>query len=538
MVRFVRPNMKLKTGVSVLLALGGIIAQGASPSTSLPSSRPDILLVIADDLDNLTFSTALSNGLMPNLQQASSKGVNFSRAYVTDPRGCPTRESWLTGKYFTNLQADTRQCGVSLFNDSSTLPVWLKVAGYRTSLIGKYFDGSCYTDCNHDGQVTWADTTYIPPGWDNFQSLQYDQPWYTPTGPPAGVVTLGQDNPNQYEYFINNNGVLEYHGDDPADYQTDVLRGYTKTFMGTSIHKPMPIFLYLAFGAPHIETAADPNQYDQYSDGWTWLVRDSPSYAGSADSILPPFPLSFSERDVTDKPQWVRAKPLLTSLDQSNVTRQFQSRLAALRSIDDSIGDLIRAEEGAGRPYVLIFTSDNGWQYGSHRLTGKLDAYEESIGVPLVVTGSIPLSMGQDSPAFITPNDLAPTVMDLAGGSMPYPGDGKSFVPLLTFPNQPWRNRFLVAHRNAMGAKATFDMPDYLASRTAPGSIGTGDQLYVQWSTGEKEFYDLPTDPSEMISRHTATDPRRQAQMNLHVTNINQLSACGNGTCQILEFQP
>jgi arylsulfatase A-like enzyme len=217
------------------------------------------------------------------------------------------------------------------------------------------------------------------------------------------------------------------------------------------------------------------------------------------------------------------------------MTHQFDDRIAALRTIDDTIGDIARAMPGA----VIIFTSDNGWQYGQHRLGGKLDAYEESIGVPLIVN----VGGGVIANQFITANDFTPTIMALAGGSMPYTGDGASFTPLLSNPTLPWRNRFLAEHWTAMtGSQALlFDMPNYLAVRTAAQSAA-GDELYVEWGNWPNEaptieFYSYVNDPWAMNSLQNTIGPKVQNHAGIHKQEIQQLQNCGGGTCQTIEFQ-
>ena len=508
-----------------------------TPSTTTPPSQPNIIFLVIDDLDLTTMQAALHSGLMPNFQQyIVEPGTTFTNAFVNDPRGCPVRESYWTGLSFLHLQPGNQtQCGISLFNDSDTIGVWMKRAGYTTSVIGKTFDGCCYTDANHDGQVTWADTAYIPPGWDNWQGLQYDQPWYTPGGPPAGVVTLGQDNPNEYQYFINNNGVLQYY---PTQYQGDTLNQMAAGFVTNASKRTNPYFLYLATGAPHIETNT-VTRNPPYYQGWTYICRYAPWFI--APPSAPPSSIytsnpNFNEADVSDKPSWIRQKPLLSNAtnDFANLQNQFTSRVYALAStVDPMVGNIMNAmtpEQAANT--IWIVTSDNGWQLGNHRLTGKLDAYEESIRVPLYVSAG----GGVSSNAMILPVDLPSTIVDLAGASIPYLADGKSFRPLLYNPALPWRNRFLVTHATAQGAASPFDMPDYQAVRTSLTAAGTPNELWVEWATGEREFYDLTLDPAELTSIHTAAGPGRRKQMQKLHTDIQHLYNCGIGQCLAFEF--
>jgi N-acetylglucosamine-6-sulfatase len=93
---------------------------------------------------------------------------------------------------------------------------------------------------------------------------------------------------------------------------------------------------------------------------------------------------------VNDKPSWVRGAPQLSSDEIAQIDDRHRKRLQVLLSVDDMISDLVEALD-AGRELentYIVFTSDNGWHQGEHRLSeGKFTPYEESIRVPLVVRG-------------------------------------------------------------------------------------------------------------------------------------------------------
>ena len=135
-----------------------------------------------------------------------------------------------------------------------------------------------------------------------------------------------------------------------------------------------------------------------------------------------------------------------------------RKRLQSMLAVDDMVGDLLDSlrESGELDNTYVVFTSDNGFHMGQHRLgAGKWTAYEEDIRVPLIVRGpGVP--EGKTLPHMVLNNDLAPTFADLAGVDPPDFVDGRSLAPLLDetpTPEEDWRQRFLVeavAERNSV----------------------------------------------------------------------------------------
>ena len=141
------------------LPLSGSLAGCSSPTAQPRSDKPNIILILTDDQPYQTMQ------YMPTVQkELVAKGVNFTNAYVTTPLCCPSRSSILTGLYVHNHGVKTNRIplgGATVFDDSSTLPVWLQSAGYRTALMGKYLNDY---DALPEG--------YIPPGWDEWDACR------------------------------------------------------------------------------------------------------------------------------------------------------------------------------------------------------------------------------------------------------------------------------------------------------------------------------------------------------------------------------
>lgn len=383
--------------------------------------QPNIVVVMADDLSKRELDVALTKGWMPNLKtHLINRGTTFTQSFVTNSLCCPSRSTFLTGQYSHNHGVLTNRRptgGVTVFNDDSTLATWLKQVGYRNCFVGKYLNGYGENTVKDDPS---DDSTYIPPGWDDWQALV-------------------KNSTSQYNYTINDNGILFNYGADPAtppeEYQTDVLAQRSVSFINESevISDITPFFLFITPAAPHIES--------------NYAIRPAPRHQGSASTIVLAKSPSFNEQDVSDKPTWLQNNfPQLTSSKIEDVQRLYRSKLEAIRAIDDLVGEVVAAlaQNGELGNTVLVFTSDNGYLLGQHRLIGKTNAYDGSIRVPLYISAP-GFSTGQAVSHFVLNNDLAPTIAEFAGTIPTIPVDGRSLIPLLRNPNLAvWRKRFLI----------------------------------------------------------------------------------------------
>ena len=116
---------------------------------------------------------------------------------------------------------------------------------------------------------------------------------------------------------------------------------------------------------------------------------------------------------------------------KSRLAKDYRAELQSLQSVDDLVEAVVDALKQAGKldNTLIVYTSDNGFLYGQHRLIGKSAAYEESIKVPLVMRGpGIP--KGETRAALVNNLDVVATVAELAGASPGYALDGRSLTPL------------------------------------------------------------------------------------------------------------
>jgi hypothetical protein len=209
-------------------------------------------------------------------------------------------------------------------------------------------------------------------------------------------------------------------------------------------------------------------------------------------------------------------------------TTEYRQGLRSMLSVEDLLRQTITTlqETGELNNTYIFFTSDNGVHRGQHRVPfGKKAAYEETIGVPLMVRGpGIPASEVRQQ--LVINNDLAPTIAELAGVNIPSFVDGKSFVPLLsTSPPSSWRTAFL--EEGYIPPEDGFPVPPHK-------SVHTQQYMFTEYDTGERELYDLNADPYQLrsISRTANTE---QLYSTLE-SRLNALRACSGEACRSAEW--
>jgi len=524
---------------SLAFAIGQDSADAASPTadrqankrshTLLPAGqKPNFVLIQTDDqtLDQLYAEFTPPGGApiqaMPNtLATIAGKGITFNRYYDSYPLCCPSRVSTLTGRYAHNhnVRGNVPPNGGSTgfgFRqaNSHNVATWLQGAGYRTIHLGKFLNGY--------GDEPFDDGKYVPPGWSAWHSvLKADTHHY------------------YYGYTLNDNGQLDGPFGDPGSwdtreygqrddfgcpaaplnglpclYLTDVMaRIAWEELIGTPAGQPF--YMQVDFTAPHgdFRRPAGPEPATRHYD----------SFAGA------PYPHDrsegFNEGNVNDKPRFIREASYLSPTETHTYRVYYQKALESLRSVDESVQAILNTLGSMGqlRNTYVIFTSDNGFFYGEHRLTGgKFLAYEPATHLPLLIRG--PGIKPASSTGELAGNiDLAPTILELAGAQADKSIDGRSLVPYMVDPALRTRRPLLfesfveTADVEQQGGQPLGTSLPETRARRAGGSneagasivappkdyvgIRLGPWKYIEWPSGEKELYDITKDPNELNNK-------------------------------------
>jgi N-acetylglucosamine-6-sulfatase len=486
------------------------------------SERPSFVVIQTDDetLDQL-YTVFNAGGVeiptMPNtLSMIAGRGMTFNRYYVSYPLCCPSRVTLLTGRYAHNhnvrgnVQPNGGYTGFKYrAADTHNLATWLQGAGYRTIHIGKFLNGY--------GDEPYDNGTDVPPGW---------SAWHT--------VENADTHHYFYGYTLNDNGSIdgpfgdsgswetrEYGERDyfgcptttiegkPCLYETDVLSRIAYEEL-TGTPPEQPFYLQLDYTAPHgdFRRPAGPEPAPRH-----YTLFDGAPYPHNREQ-------GFNEGNVNDKPRFIREAPYLSPEEIHTYRVYYDKALASLRAVDDGVKtvlDTLGSQHRLRNTYI-IFTSDNGFFYGEHRLTGgKFLAYEPATHLPLLIRGP-GIKPGTSTGELAANTDIAPTVLELAGVKPDKSIDGTSLVPFLRDPSLRTRRGILFEsfvetndveangeptaqrtvkelqpRKRSAGAKASIVAPpkDYEGIRLGP-------YKYIEWPDGEKELYDITKDPYEL----------------------------------------
>ncbi len=507
------------TGLAVLSLVFGAtpVVAASSPAASRPS-RPNIVLILADDLGYSDLGCYGSEIATPNLDRMAAGGLRFTQFY-NSARCCPTRAALLTGRYnhsvcIGHMCDDLGQPGYRrrLSDDSVTLAEALRQSGYRTLMTGKWHVGMekgarpLDRGFEHYFGILSGACNYFQP--EPFRMLMQDGEPYTPT--------------------------------DPRFYTTDAFTDRAVEFLDDHGRRDEPFFLYVAYTAPHAPLHAWPEDIAKYRGkylaGWDKLREHRYQRMIELGIIEPRWPLSPREpeapawADVADKD----IEDLKMSVYAAQIDRmdrgigRILDKLRELR-IEDNTLVLFLSDNGGcaenldeGKSGAPIGTSDSSIGYGlpwanlsdtPFRLF-KRYAHEGGISTPLIVRW--PAVIAQDGA--ITNQvghvvDLLPTCLDVAGAAYPrryagheiQPVDGLTLHPIFEGKQRRGHEYLGWEHEGHRGLRSgqwklvsRFDGPwelyDLEADRTElnnladrqPDKVKELANLYQQWAERNK----------------------------------------------------
>ena len=456
-----------------------VAALSATASAWADASPLNVVVIETDD------QTADSLWAMPIVDRLLvRRGVTFENSFVSFPLCCPSRATFLTGQYPHNHGVENNrppQGGYEKLRGDETLPVWLHRAGYRTMLVGKYLNGYGMRDPHE-----------IPPGWTDWHGLVDPKTYY------------------YYGFTINDEGHTRAYAKKPANYQTDVLTGKAVRLLRSAASGERPFFLWTTYLAPHFDFSSNARPPTPVPG-----PKDLGSFAGQPAPRTP----SFDEADVSDKPATIRQFRPLTERQRAGIRRLYQRELESLQAVDRGVGELIDTLRDTGEldSTLLVFTSDNGYLHGEHRVPlGKWLPYEPSIRVPLVIRGpGVPAGVRLGD--LVSNQDLSPTILDAAGASAALPQDGVSLMPLLRGGALPARD-LLIEGRYPFGSEPV---------RYA--GVRTKRWFYAEYTNGERELYDLGVDWDELSN--VAGSPDYASVESDLASRLSALRTCSGASC-------
>jgi len=473
--------------------------------TSKP--RPNILLIMADDHATKAISCYNWNiNKTPNIDRLADEGMRFDHCYVTNSICTPSRATILTGTY--NHVNCVTTLNTPLNNRMPNLAKHLQTGGYQTAIVGKWHLGE---GKNHQ-----------PTGFDYWSVL-----------------------PGQGEYFdpflIENEKKIEVQG-----YVTDIITDKCLNWLKCR-DETKPFFLMCNHKAPHREWEPHPKNRTMYAkdikvpetfdDDYRnrakaaseakMRIKDDMKYddlglvqpeggievgerstQGSSDRKIPN-PDDVTGLRLIDKHSGeVFSFKTSEQLSHFKYQRYLKRYLQTIVSIDESVGRLLQFLDKSEltKNTIVIYTSDQGFFLGEHGWFDKRFMYEESLQMPLLMRYPEEIKAKEICKNVVSNVDFAPTILDLAGLTIPSYMQGKSLRPLLNGTN-PFNWQDIAYHRYWMHRDPDHNAYSHYGIRNQRYKIiywyNDGFELPGTNHGGEDrewELFDCEKDPLELFN--------------------------------------
>ena len=379
------PFRRLAAGCMVAAAVVlGALPTGAKVDAAPAQGPPNVLLIVTDDQRDGEESMSV----MPQARRLfAEEGTEFSNAYATTPKCCPSRASIFTGRYAHNHGVTNN--GSDLARPDLTWQRHLDEAGYETALYGKYLN-------------SWLNRRRGDP------VPYFDHSW-------QGYDLRHGKNSLESERFL-------------AERATDFLQS-------AELNDQRPWAMVLATRSPH-----RPYDYPDRFRRDVGRFRPRPSVRDD---------LSDKPAFVPRRAHGLRRR-IRHDARVRTPRNIYTGQLREMMAVDEMVGGVfeqLRAMSEDERT-LAIFVSDNGFFWGEHSLTGKGFPYREAVEVPMYVRWPGRISAGTVDDRLVANIDIAPTIMDAAGVAPRYEPDGRSLLDgtwerrgmLLEGENLQWRS--------------------------------------------------------------------------------------------------
>jgi arylsulfatase A-like enzyme len=516
------------------LVLAAIVGSWLHATPTHATERPNVLLILADDLGFSDLGCYGSEIATPHLDALANNGLRF-RQFYNGTRCCPSRASLLTGLYphqagVGNMTNQTAAPGYKGYPQPNTVTIaeLLKSAGYHTSMVGKWHLSA--GPKTPRPTVRGFDEFYGMIG--GFNSCFQEDPFYTRLPADRTKRTYAKD----------------------AFYSSDAFGDYSLDFLAEARKQKKPFFQYLAFNAPHFPLHAKPADIQQYVTtylkGWDQVRVDR--LAKQLELGLVPKGTTVTPRSgFTTRRDFLRSgeNPAWDTLDEArraDLARRMAVFAAMVTCMDRNIGRIVDDLKTQGEldNTLILFLSDNGacaeWDpfgfdstsgpknilhtgdqlatmgsaatyhsYGSGWANAgntpfrlyKHYCHEGGIRTPFIAhwqKGIAAKGEYRDQPSHLI--DVMATCAELSQAKYPTTRDGHAITPMegvsltTAFANQPLKRELLAWEHEQNRA------------------IRVGDWKLVAQANAAWELYDLAADPTEM-NNLAATKPDRVTEL-------------------------
>jgi len=417
------------------LATAAATASAAGMQAQAQPNRPNILLIISDQFraDNLGCLGANPMNLTPNLDALARRGTLFRSAMANQPVCAPARATMFTGQY--PEKHGVWRNGIPLDPNATTIASTLRSAGYTANYVGKWHLGP--GGRNSEGAVPLEYRGGFRDFWEASNALEHTSHAY------EGEMFDGDGNPIRFS------GI----------YRTDFLTDRAIRFLKEK-RTSAPFFLTVSYLETH--------------------------HQNDLDAFQPPKKYADKYRNFF-VPQDLRSLP-------GSWPSQLGDYYGCVKGIDDAVGTLLSTlkDEGLDENTIVVFLSDHGCHFKTRNTEYKRSPHESSSHVPLIVAGP-KFNRSAEISELVGQIDLAPTLLDAAGVSIPASMQGRSALPLLDRKIENWRDEVYIGMREFVTGRV-LRTPQWTYAVAAPKKsdwkAAERSELYIEYM-----MYDLYADP-------------------------------------------
>ncbi len=469
-----RPALKLSLAIFLSITpLTGVSAE----------KKPNVLLIISDDLNTFLSGMGHPECKTPHLDQLAKSGVTFTRAYSQFPLCGPSRASMMSGQY--PLKNGVVGNGGRVNPKRVTLPRYFRQKGYWVTRVSKIYHMGIPIDIlqgtsGRDHSASWDETfnihaleTLTPGKAEDFLNPKNNSVF--PKERKKWLNQKAQGKPYRMPFVARGQYAVVEVADEnqhllpdamAADRAIEVLRTRSK--------KSQPFFLAVGFVRPHFPFVATEKSIQQYQ----------------LDSVSLP---KNAKNDHDDLPP--QAIGAVKAFDKTPLQKIRRGYYGAVSFMDQQVGRLMAELRRLNlqKNTVVIFVSDHGYLMGEHRMWKKNRLWEEAIRVPLIISAP-GKKQNLKSDHFVELIDLYPTLTDLVGLPREENIQGQSLVPLLDDP------------------MTTLDKNDAFIHTSAGYGLRKEKWAYMWYPARRKNkvegfmLYDMEKDPQQF--KNLAGDPK------------------------------
>lgn len=474
--------------VTLISSLSGSRLAIASPQTD----RPDILMIVVDDLRPMLGCYGDARIRTPNIDRLAKRGVLFERAYCQYAKCGTSRLSLMTGLRPDSIGVfSNRDKDVVAFRkrrpDAASMSRWLKIHGYHAQSFGKI---------DHDG-------------W------HVDGEWSVPASPgrPGEMLeVVNREDVSKPTIIAERFACPVMQSPDVADDHLFAGR-ITQRVIDVMRNRDskQPTFLAVGYRRPHLPFVAPKRFFDLYRPDESWLAKNpnpadgspvmawfnSDGYVGAAKRVNFKMPNPPTRKQAVEwngyEMRSYLGVPYHGPIDMSLQLKLLQAYAACVSYVDAQIGKLLDELDATGKldSTLIVFCTDHGWHLGEQSAWGKMTNFEIATRVPLIIAGPGIDAARIKSIAELV--DVYPTVCELSGVASPDHLEGESLASAL---------------RDSDASDGGFALSQYarFGEKYTGRALRTDRYRFVVWTAKEdgkvvhRELYDHETDSNESVN--------------------------------------